>query len=264
LGPLDELSATAERVLRQLRLLILIVLLASVASARAEDANLVELISRMDRLWSDRGRPGAIHDLVTLGMVAQAIDPQSFEVQWRTSRAVFWVARTQSNRFVKQAMAVRARDLAQHAITLVPERVEGHYFLAVALGEYATTSGIVRAVREGLAGRIEGAALKAYEIDRDFDRGAPMAVIGRFYFMLPWPKRDLERSRQFLEELRQRHPNALTGRYYLAETYRALGDDAAARRELEFVLEHERTPAADDPEAPSVLASSALREWFSP
>ena len=80
--------------------------------------------------------------------------------------------------------------------------------------------------------------------------------------VLPWPKRDLQRSRQFLEELRQRQPNALTGRYYLAETYRALGDNDAARRELEFVLDHDSTPAPDDPEAPSVLASSALREWF--
>lgn len=243
-----------------LLVLALVLGVLSIGSARADDSGVEDLVARMDRMWLERDRPGAIQDMVTLGMVAQAIDPQSYEVQWRISRAAFWIARTQSNRVLKGAMAMRARELADRAVALEPSRAEGHYFLAVALGEYATTSGIVRAVREGLAGRIEDAALKSYELDRDFDGGAPMAVLGRFFFMLPWPKRDLERSRKFLEELRQRHPDSLTGRYYLAETYHALGQDDAARRELEYVVQAKAK--ASDPDAPNVHAAAALREWF--
>lgn len=238
-------------------------LLVLCADLRADDTGIGEMIVRMDRLWVERERAGAIQDLVTLGMLAQSIDPQSYEAQWRTARAAFWVARTQTNRFVKKAWAVRAKDLADHAVSMNAQRVEGHYFSAVALGEYATTTGIIKAVREGLVGRIESAALKAYEIDRDFDGGAPMAVLGRFYFVLPWPKRDLPRSRQFLEELRARHPNALTGRYYLAETLHKLGDDPAARTELEFVLAN-ADAAKNDPDSPDALARTALRDWFAP
>jgi hypothetical protein len=240
--------------------LVLAMALGLAGSAQGDDANIDELVARMDRLWVERHRPGAMHDMISLGMVALAIDPGSYAAQWRTSRAAFWVARTQSNRVVKGAMAVRAKDLAERAVTLAPQRAEGHYFSAVALGEYATTTGIVRAVREGLAGKIETAALKAYEIDRDFDDGAPIAVLGRFYFVLPWPKRDLAKSRRFLEELRARHPETLTGRYYLAETYHALGEEDAARRELDFVMR--AANVTDDPDAPQVLAGVALREWF--
>jgi hypothetical protein len=81
--------------------------------------------------------------------------------------------------------------------------------------------------------------------------------------MLPWPKRDLPRSRQYLEELKARHPTALMGRFYLAETYHALGDDEAARRELDFVKQSHVAAARDDLESPTVLADAALREWFS-
>jgi hypothetical protein len=232
------------------------------APLRADDVGLEEIIARMDRLWAGRDRPGAMYDLMSLGAVAQAIDAESYEVQWRSSRAAFWVARTQSNRVVKKAMAVRATALAERAMALAPARAEGHYFYAVALGEYATSTGIIRAVREGLAGKIEAAALKAYALDRDFDAGAPMVVLGRFYFVLPWPMRDLVKSRRFLEELLQRHPSGLTGRYYLAETYHALGEDDAARRELELIIHDASAKATDDPEAPNVLAGSALREWF--
>lgn len=229
------------------------------AVVRGDDTGIDEMISRMDRLWVERERGGTMYDLVTLGVLAQSIDPQSYETQWRTARAAFWVARTQTNRFVKKAWAVRAKDLADRATTMAPARVEGHYFSAVALGEYATTTGIIKAVREGLVGKIESAGLKAYELDRDFDSGAPIAVLGRFYFMLPWPKRDLPRSRTLLEELRDRHPNVLIGRYYLAETLHELGEDPAARQELEFVIAH---AASDDPEAPDALAKSALRDWY--
>lgn len=241
---------------------IVLIAIAMATTARADDVGMDELVRRMDRLWVERHRPGALQDMVALGMVAQTIDPQSYEAQWRTARAAFWTARTQTNRVLKGAMATRARTVAERAVELNPARAEGHYFLAVSLGEYATTTGIVRAVREGLGGKIESAALRAYELDRDFDDGAPMAVLGRFYFMLPWPKRDLPRSRQFLEELRQRKPNALTGRFYLAETYHALGERDAARRELAYILAHGENHAGDDPEAANLLAAAAMKEWF--
>jgi hypothetical protein len=243
--------------------LVLAMALGLAGSAQGDDANIDELVARMDRLWVERHRPGAMHDMISLGMVALAIDPGSYAAQWRTSRAAFWVARTQSNRVVKGAMAVRAKDLAERAVTLAPQRAEGHYFSAVALGEYATTTGIVRAVREGLAGKIETAALKAYEIDRDFDDGAPIAVLGRFYFVLPWPKRDLAKSRRFLEEGARKHPQILMNFVYLAELEYDEGHPDKAHTALQRVLKPTAPVSRSDEQAEArALARAHLEKWF--
>ncbi len=122
---------------------------------------------------------------------------------------------------------------------------------------------MVAAATEGIASTFEREAQRAYEISRDFDHGSPMLALGRFYFELPWPKRDLKKSRQYLEELKQRHPDVLLGHLYLAETEHALGDDAAARQELEYIIAHNPLPelALEEKDAKSD-AQQHLQEWF--
>jgi len=196
-------------------------------------------------------------------ILALAIDPQNYEVEWRLARAYFWVAYTQKNRIVKKAMAGKAIESAERARSVRPDRVEGQYFYAVSWGEYANTIGIMQAVVDGVAGKVESAATRAYEIDRDYSNGAPATVLGRFYYMLPWPKRDLPLSRRYLEEVVERHPRALVARDYLADTYYELGEHDKAREQLLFVLDNEPAPGTEFDRPPAKpLAREALQRWF--
>jgi tetratricopeptide (TPR) repeat protein len=140
-------------------------------------------------------------------------------------------------------------------------RVEGHYFYASATGLYGTTIGLMTALVEGVAGKFEEAMGRSYEIDRDYDRGGPAISLGRYLYLMPWPKQDLKRSRRYLEEARERHPNRLVARFYLAETYWELGEKNKARAELERVLASTVDPE-EAMERPHELARRRLREWF--
>jgi hypothetical protein len=236
---------------------------ARATSPAANDGNVEALLARMDGVWERRDAYGTMPDLVSLAMIAQNMDPQNYEVEWRLARAYFWVAYTQSHRIAKKAMAVKAMETAERARSWRPDRVEGHYFYAIAVGEYGGTVGVVPAVIDGIAGKVESAALRAAEIDRDFDHGAPLTVLGRYYFMVPWPKRDLARSRRYLEETVTRHPDTLIARDYLADTYYALGEHEKAREQLIVVLTSDVTPGRE-PErpAPKALAREAMQRWF--
>ncbi len=227
--------------------------------AESRDEGLVALVAQMDRLWNARETQGTIPSIASLGMIAYAIDPTRADASWRLARAYWWVARTQANRSIKKALATKANEWAERAMRAAPQRVEGPYYEALSIGEYAATIGFIEAVRQGIGGRVERAALRAYELDRDFDGGGPMVVLGRFYFVLPWPLRDLEKSRRYLEELRQRQPTKLIGRYYLAETYHALDEPKRARAELDHIMSSQ--PQPDDGEA-THLAQEALAGWF--
>ena len=234
------------------------------AAARAADDDSVQaLVERMDGVWAHRDMYGAMPDTVSLGTLALAIDPKSYDAQWRMARAYFWVAYTQSNRVVKKAMAAKAMSAADLARTWRPDRVEGQYYYAISVGEYANTIGVMQALSEGVLGKIESSAERADAIDRDYEHGAPGTVLGRLYFMLPWPKRDLDRSRHYLEEVVARHPRALVARCYLADTYYALDQHEKAREQLTFVLANEAEPGSEfDRPAPKTLAREAMQRWF--
>jgi tetratricopeptide (TPR) repeat protein len=245
----------------------LIVALAAVGpgpvATRAADESVDALVKRVDALWERRDAHGACADMVSLGTLALAVDPHSYPVQWRMARAYFWVAYTQPSRVAKKALAAKAIEWAERARIEQPDRVEGHYFYAVAVGEYANTIGVMQAVVDGVVGKVERAAKRAYTIDRDFWDGAPGTVLGRFYFLLPWPKRDLHRSRQYLEEVVARHPRALLARDYLADTYYDLGERTKAREQLAFVLASDPDPGSElDRPQPKPLAREAMQRWF--
>lgn len=232
-------------------------------AARAVDESVDDLVKRMDALWERRDVHGVCADIIALGTLALAVDPHSFEAEWRVARAYFWVAFTQPSRVSKKALAAKGIQWAERARTEQPDRVEGHYFYAVTVGEYASTIGIMQAVVDGVAGKVETAAKRAYSIDRDYWHGAPGTVLGRFYFLLPWPKRDLNKSREYLEEVVARHPRALIGRDYLADTYYELGEREKAREQLAFVLANEPAPGTElDRPPPKELAREAMQRWF--
>jgi tetratricopeptide (TPR) repeat protein len=243
---------------------LLLGVLVSAPVSGKEAENVEALVNQMDAVWQRRDTSGAIPDLATLGELAHTIDPDSYEVEWRMARGYFWVAYTQGNRVAKKAMAGKAIEAADRARRMRPDRVEGHYFYAISVGESSPTIGIMQAVTDGIAGKFETAATRAYEIDRDYYHGAPPTVLGRYYFMLPWPKRDLELSRRYLEEAVARHPNALIARDYLAETYYELDQREKAREQLAFVLNNDAPPGTElDRPAPKQLAREAMRRWFS-
>jgi len=219
--------------------------------------------ARMDALWLHRDTGSAVQELVLVATGAVTTDPQDYEAEWRLARAYFWVAYTQSNRVAKKAMAGKAMEWAERARAQRPNRVEAHYLYAIAIGQYADTIGIVQAVMDGVAGKFEAEARRAYEIDRDYSYGAPGTVLGRYYFMLPWPQRDLELSRRYLEDVVARHPSSLVARCYLAETYYELGQRGKAREQLAYVLTHDPAPGTElDLPPPKVMARETMQRWF--
>jgi hypothetical protein len=232
-------------------------LLVAFASAAEQTASAV---ARMDELWQRREDLDSMRRLIQIGERA-ARDREDFEIVWRIARACVFLGSMQENRTLKKALAVKGMEWGRRAIEIEPQRVEGHYFYGNTVGQYGTTIGMITAVTEGIAGKFEASMGKSYAIDRDYDDGGPMIALGRFLYVLPWPKQDLKRSRRYLEEAKQRHPNRLIARLYLADTYYELGKKTKARRELRYILRSD-IPPADTPMRPHELARQRLQEWF--
>ena len=110
-----------------------------------------------------------------------------------------------------------------------PAWVGGHYYAAAGIGIYSQAVGILKALGEGLESKFNERLDKAIEIDPRFQKEMPLIAKGRYYFELPWPKRNLGKSATWYRKALALDPNNLRATAWLAETLWSDGDVAGAR-----------------------------------
>ncbi len=123
----------------------------------------------------------------------------------------------------------RGWKIAKKLIQLFPKRAEGYYWASISIGHYARGAGIWTAMTQGLAGKIKKMALKSIQLNPTLKKGAAQLVLGRFYFKLPWPMRNLKKSIYYLKQAHTQRPNHPATLHFLAEAYWANGQRSKAR-----------------------------------
>lgn len=222
-------------------------------------------ITKADELRTKHWQDGKAMEAVAIYEEAlKAEGADEFELRWRLASAYFWEGeRTTSDKKLAE-LGKKCVEHAEKAAKLKPDRVEGHYYTAVCWGTYSHGVSIPKALTQGVEGKFKSAAGKAEKIDPDYDDGAVLNAWGRFYFELPWPKRDLEKSQKFLERAMASAPCNLRTRWYLGETILKRGAKdakALAKEHFEYVAnnEHcEKNPG--DGELAKKAAAKLLKE----
>ncbi len=159
-----------------------------------------------------------------------------YRTRWRASRAASYVASWHSERSVRLEALGRGSAHARAAIEAAPDRVGGHFFLAVNLGlrirmePDAALSGLDEVVR---------LCEKAREIDPKFQQGGPARILGGLYAKAPpWPASigDIEESEEILTELVATYPDYPLNQFFLGETLMKLSDYERAEQCFRIVL----------------------------
>jgi cytochrome c-type biogenesis protein CcmH/NrfG len=97
--------------------------------------------------------------------------------------------------------------------------------------------GIVTALFEGMESKYLDRLRKAQEIDPGFEHGAIDISWGRYYYSLPWPKYDAQKSEQFLQKALRQNPSNVRVRVYLADLFLKEGHPEMSKRQLQKALE---------------------------
>ena len=129
-----------------------------------------------------------------------------------------------------QRLGKRAAKAGRQIIKRWPKRAEGYYWAAVGMGLWAQNGSVMDAINQGVAAKIERLGRKAVKLNRALYRGAPLRLLGRYYFALPWPMKAPAKARPLLEEAHRLDPKNLTNLLYLGELLAELGDAPAARK----------------------------------
>jgi len=175
-----------------------------------------------------------------------AIDAQNYDACWKIARSCFFIGdglpEADEMKDRHREMGEQGMPYGKKALALNPGGIEGHYYYALCIAEYSIGISIVKALAKGLGPEYEKHVGKALEIDRHYDSAGPLRAMGRYWYKLPWPKRDIKKSVGYLKESVEAAPFSIRGRVYLAESYLKGGDKELAREELLKALEIQPDP----------------------
>jgi hypothetical protein len=205
-------------------------------STLAQPAAPAEVTEKLDELWKTRDDPSSMK--TSDGLIADGLKafPEDFEILWRAARFRWWVADGASEEKLKKQIAKEGWLYAERAVKARPDAVQGHYYVAVNIGAYSQAVGVLKALGEGLEGKFNDELERARKADAAFDRHGPINAKGRYWWELPWPKRDLAKSRTELKTVAEKHPEHLRAWFYLAETELKDGHAVEAKTYIDRVL----------------------------
>jgi len=214
-----------------------------------------------DDLWKRRDDSAVLQELERITQEHLAQDPNGFETTRRQAALVAWQADGDPDGSEdKAAKGKIAWEAGDKAIQANPGDVRGHYFSGVGLGLYSEGVGILTALSQGLEGKFRERLLAALRIDKDFLDGAPQVVWGRYFFKLPWPKRDPDESIRVLRIALRTHPGNWRAKFYLAESLylnKLPGQEDEAQALVQQILD---APGGRDPPEEKRIKEMA-RKW---
>lgn len=189
--------------------------------------------ARLEELWKKRETADGLKQNEEALTEALKASPQDYEVLWRAARLRWWVADGSTDEKQKKQMAKEGWNFAKRAIELKPDAVEGKYFAAINIGAYSQAVGILKALTDGLEGQFVDNLDFAIKKQDTFENCGGLTAKGRYYWELPWPKRDLSKSKATLEKAIEKCPTHLRNFLYLADTLLKDGDARGAKVAVE-------------------------------
>ncbi len=163
-----------------------------------------------------------------------AQDSKDYEAWWRLSKFNSYLARhadgKAEGKYLDAAVAA-----GKKAVTLAPNRVEGHFWLGANLGLQAEDRGPFRALLmiDSVRREMETVA----RLDPDYEEGGGLRTLARIDYRAPFFKGgDKQKSIQMLQQVLQRFPHNSLAMLYLSDSYMALGRRQEAHQELNKIL----------------------------
>jgi tetratricopeptide (TPR) repeat protein len=135
----------------------------------------------------------------------------------------------------------KGQSSAETLIREEPQRVEGHYWLAMNLCGQAEVGGNL--LGRKLLPRIIEELQRSLSLNEAYDRGGAHRVLGRIYYEAPgWPLSvgDMQKSLRHLKAAVRLGPGTSTNHLYLAQTLMRLKDNPGAEQELQAALKSNR------------------------
>ena len=170
---------------------------------------------------------------VTALRQAHAEDYGNYEAAWKLSRAAFTVADRTDNDAEREDMFRVGTEAGKAAVTLQPNKPDGHFWLGANYGGDAAHSTLSNLSSFNDIKTEMDAVLK---LDESYQGYSAYLGLGRLYLGAPRVLGgDVSKAIEYLEKGVKLNPTNTLMRYYLAEAYKANNRDADAKKQIEAI-----------------------------
>ena len=151
--------------------------------------------------------------------------PEDYEILWRCARAAHQYGETARNLRVAgweelcKEWGKKGMDIAEKAMGIEPDRVEGYFWQGACIGIYSDGTGIMTAVKEGFYKKSKNAMAKVYELDKSYNDYDSVFANAMFWITLPFPLKSKKKALRYYREFEE--STAWTERPYIRRVYGA-------------------------------------------
>lgn len=201
-------------------------------------------------------------------VIESATGAEKEEATWKLMRAYYFKGKyTTSDSETKKKIYDLGKELGKVGLEEFPESVGINLFSAIVWGVWGEEYGILKAAKEGVAGKIKELCEKAIAIDPNFDEAGGYRVLGRVYFKAPkiplilgWPSK--KKAVEILEQGFKIAPENLNTKQFLAEALYSQGQkDKAIQLIKEILAVQETVEGIAEDAVIKQEAKTLLAEW---
>ena len=133
-------------------------------------------------------------------------EPNSFKANWMAAQACRLYGMEAQElglsdwKDICKLYGKKGMAYAEKAIQLNPKAVNGYFWYGMDVGIYADSVSILTALKEGLKDKTQNSFETAYKIDKYYEDAGPIAALGRFWAVLPWPLNDDDKAMEYFRE----------------------------------------------------------------
>jgi tetratricopeptide (TPR) repeat protein len=191
-----------------------------------------EIIRQADDLYAKRQR---IENVRASIAILKSSERSEYEILWRLGRAWFFLGQEAVDKDSALTNHDQGIIACEQAIATMPERVEGHFWLAVNLALAAQMQRRLNGIMK--ARRAMRELSRTNQIDSSYHMAGPLRVLARLQHKLPrFLGGDSNRARANYKAAINVAPTNTVTRIYFAELLWESGERDLARAQLQFVL----------------------------
>ncbi len=201
-------------------------------------------------------------------VIETASGAEKEEATWKLMRAYYFKGKYATNDSeTKKKIYDLGKNLGKTSLEEFPESVGIHLFSAIVWGVWGEEYGLMKAAKEGVAGKVKDHCEKVVALDPNFDQAGGYRVLGRVYFKAPkiplvlgWPSK--KKAVEILEESYKIAPKNLNTRQFLAEAFYSQNQKERAVQMMKDILAETETieGIAEDAVIKSEVKAT-LAEW---
>ncbi|MFL6467134.1 MAG: tetratricopeptide repeat protein [Pyrinomonadaceae bacterium] len=172
---------------------------------------------------------------------ARRENAKSFEIESRLARYNYYLGRYSEDEKEREKAFEDGKAAGKSASKIDPSKPDGYFWFGANLGEQASRNPLAVGVRS--VDDIRESMNKVVEIQPNYEMASAYDVLGQLELGTRLMGGTPQKAAEYLEKAVEIEKFNGEARIHLAEAYLALGKDADAKKQLDFVLQMKPNPA---------------------